>query len=131
MSGSGARRPRLLYLTQWFEPEPTFKGHGFAKSLQERGFDVDVLTGFPNFPSGRLHPGYKIRPIKREVMDGIRLTRVPLYPSHDNSGIKRSLNYLSFFVSACLYLLFRRRRYDVIYIYHPPITSGLAPAVAG
>jgi glycosyltransferase involved in cell wall biosynthesis len=131
VGGRAGRRPRLLYLTQWFEPEPTFKGLGFAKSLQERGFDVDVLTGFPNYPSGKLHPGYKIRPIRREVIEGLRVTRVALYPSHDNSGFRRSLNYLSFFASACLYLLFRRRRYDAIYVYHPPITAGLAPAVAG
>lgn len=124
-------RPRVLFLSQWFEPEPTYKGLSFVHDLRARGFDVDVLTGFPNFPSGRLFPGYPLRPIRREVMDGVRVTRVPLYPSHDANGARRSLNYLSFFLSATLYLLFRVRRYDAIYVYHPPITVGLAAAVSG
>jgi glycosyltransferase involved in cell wall biosynthesis len=45
--------------------------------------------------------------------------------------VRRSLNYLSFFFSALAYLLLRRERYDVAYVYHPPITVGLAAAMAG
>jgi len=41
---------RILLLTQWFEPEPTFKGLLFARELAARGHEVEVLTGFPNYP---------------------------------------------------------------------------------
>jgi glycosyltransferase involved in cell wall biosynthesis len=122
---------RIMYLTQWFEPEPNIvKGTGFVRALEAAGHDVTVVTGFPNSPSGRIYPGYRIRPLAREQIDGVRVVRLPLYPSHDNSSLRRSLNFLSFFVSALLYCLFRRARYDLAYVYHPPITVGLAAALA-
>lgn len=80
---------RILLWTQWFDPEPTFKGLIFARELVNRGFDVEVLTGFPNYPGGRLYEGYKLKFLRREVVDGVRITRVPLYPSHDSSSVRR------------------------------------------
>lgn len=127
---SGTRPPRVLFLSQFFEPETVYKGLSFVKALEARGYRTDVLTAFPMFGGGR-HAARGIGPVRREVMDRIRVTRVPLYSSHDDSGVRRSLTYLSFFLSATFYLLVRMRRYDVIYVYHPPITVGLAAAVSG
>lgn len=121
----------MLYLTQWFEPEPVMKGVGFVKGLIGEGFDVEVCTGFPNYPAGRLYPGYELGLFQRETMNGVRVDRIPLYPSHDASSAKRALNYLSFFASALVYGLIRARRFDVVYVYHPPITVGLAAALFG
>ena len=119
---------RILYATQWFEPEPVLKGIGFARLMRERGHDVRVVTGFPNYPGGRLYPGYRLGLRCREVMDGIPVDRVLLYPSHSRSAIGRTINYLSFALSMMIYGLFTRRP-DVIYAYHPPLTVGLAAAV--
>lgn len=115
-------------ITQWFDPEPTFKGLLFARELQRLGHEVEVLTGFPNYPGGNVHPGYRIRPWQREVMDGVPILRVPLYPSHDSSGIKRAANYLSYAASASLGALLMRRP-DVAYVYHPPATTSLPALV--
>lgn len=120
---------KVLLLTQWFEPEPTFKGLTFAKALREMGLEVEVLTGFPNYPTGKLYPGYKIKLLEREEIDGVKVVRVPLYPSHDRSVLHRSANYLSFAFSAFVYSVFFCRRFDVVYAYHPPLTVG-AVAVA-
>lgn len=120
---------RVLLLTQWFEPEPAFKGLVFARELQRQGFEVEVLTGFPNYPGGRLYPGYRVRWLQREVLDGIPVTRVPLYPSHDQSAFRRVLNYASFAASVTLWGLVGLRRPDVIYAYHPPLTVGMAAAL--
>jgi glycosyltransferase involved in cell wall biosynthesis len=123
---------RIAYLTQWFEPEPNIvKGMAFVAALQSAGHAVTVITGFPNYPEGRIYPGYPLRPIRREMVEGVAIVRLALYPSHDRSSVRRSLNYLSFFLSALTYLLFRRQRFDLAYVYHPPITVGLAAAVAG
>lgn len=120
---------RVLLLTQWFDPEPTFKGLAFARELHKQGFDVEVLTGFPNYPGGKIYPGYKMSLFDRKVIDGVTVTRVPLYASHDQSAVRRVLNYVSFAASATIAGLFRVRRPDVIYAYHPPLTVGLAAAV--
>jgi colanic acid biosynthesis glycosyl transferase WcaI len=109
---------KILMLTQWFQPEPTFKGLPLARALRDRGHEVEVLTGFPNYPGGKLYPGYRVRPWSRETMDGIRVNRVPLYPSHDCSGLRRILNYLSFGASTALMGPWLVRKPDVIYTYN-------------
>ena len=120
---------RVLLLTQWFDPEPTFKGMVFARELVRQGFDVEVLTGFPNYPGGKVYPGYRIKLLQREVIDGVQVTRVPLYPNHDQSAIKRVLNYASFAASSLVYGLLMARRADVIYAYHPPLTVGITASL--
>lgn len=47
---------RILLMTQWFDPEPTFKGLVFARELVKQGFEVEVVTGFPNYPGGKIYP---------------------------------------------------------------------------
>jgi glycosyltransferase involved in cell wall biosynthesis len=124
-----AAKPRVLLLTQWFDPEPTFKGLVFARELVRQGFDVEVVTGFPNYPGGKVYAGYKIKLIQRECIDGVQITRLPLYPNHDQSAIKRVLNYVSFAASALVYGLFMAKRADVMYAYHPPLTVGIAASL--
>jgi colanic acid biosynthesis glycosyl transferase WcaI len=120
---------KILILTQWFDPEPTLKGLAFARALVQRGHQVEVLTGFPNYPGGKVYHGYKIEAFKREVIHGITVNRVPLFPSHDASSIRRVLNYASFAFSATVFGLFFVSKPDVIYVYQPPATVGLPALV--
>jgi len=123
------KKPRVLLLTQWFDPEPTFKGLVFARELVRQGFEVEVLTGFPNYPGGKVYAGYSIQWLQREMIDGVQVTRVPLYPNHDQSAIKRVLNYASFAASATFYGVLMAKRANVMYAYHPPLTVGMAAAL--
>ena len=109
---------KILFLTQWFQPEPFFKGLPFAKALKDKGHEVEVLTGFPNYPGGKVYPGYRIRFYQQETMDGIKIHRVPLYPSHDKSAIRRIFNYLSFLLSTFILGPWLVKKPDVIYIYN-------------
>ena len=119
------KKTKITLLTQWFDPEPTFKGLlFFAKGLSKKGFEVTVVTGFPNYPGGNLYPGYKIQIYRKEIIDNITIVRLPLYPSHSKSIIGRVLNYLSF-VFHHLYTQFFMPKVDVIYGYHPPLTIGI------
>ena len=89
---------------------------------------MEVLTGFPNYPNGQLYEGYKLKFYQREIVNGIKIFRVPLYPSHDTSFLRRAINYISFALSASLIGGFVTSRPDVIYAYHAPATIGL-PAI--
>jgi glycosyltransferase involved in cell wall biosynthesis len=122
---------RVLYLSQWFPPENGAVGLQVAHALKARGHDVEVLTGFPNYPGGKLAAGYRLAPYRREVMEGVTVHRVYLYPSHDRSSRGRALNYVSFFLSCLAFLLVKGRGYDVIYVYHPPIMPAFAAALSG
>lgn len=119
---------RLLICTQWFDPEPTPKGLSFARALKKRGLDVEVLTGFPNYPDGHVYDGFAIRAYQRETIDDVVVHRAWLYPSHDRSAVRRACNYLSFAAAASIAGLTRVRRPDVIYAYQLP-TVGWACAL--
>ena len=114
-------------ITQWFDPEPTFKGLLFAQELLRQGHEVHVVTGYPNYPGGKVYDGYRISGFRKELVGGVRVLRVPLYPSHDGSALKRIANYVSFATSAAVGVLMAPRP-DVAYVYHPPATVFL-PAI--
>src|SRR5471032_568083 len=91
---------RILFITQLFDPEPHFKGLPFVRELQRLGHEVRVITGFPNYPGGKIYPGYRIRVWQREDMDGVWVLRVPLFPSHDRRALARIATYVSFGISS-------------------------------
>ncbi|MCC7053581.1 MAG: glycosyltransferase family 4 protein [Gemmatimonadaceae bacterium] len=122
---------RILLLSQWFDPEPAIKGMAFAQALRARGHEVTVLTGFPNYPDGVVYPGFRLRAVDDQMVDGIRVRRVWLYPSHDRGALKRVANYVSFALSAAVSGFRGLPRPDVIYAYHPPITIGIPAVVLG
>ena len=100
-----------------------------AQTLLAWGHDVTVLTGFPNYPSGTLYPGYRVRLRQREVLAGVPVVRVPLYPEHSRSASGRVLNYVSFALSSAVLGPWLVKRPDVIFVYHPPLTIGLPAAL--
>ena len=117
---------RIIFLSQLFDPEPTIKGLQFIKELGQRGIEAEVVTGFPNYPGGKIYPGHRLRWHLKDAMDGVQVTRLATYPSHDASALKRICCYLSFYITSLLYLLFSAKRTDLIYVYYPSLTSGLS-----
>jgi glycosyltransferase involved in cell wall biosynthesis len=116
---------RILILTQFFDPEPaSIPGLPLATWLAKRGHDVQVVTGFPNYPGGKFYPEFPVRIWSREVVDGVRVNRVILFPSHDRSALRRMLNYGSFALSASALGTLLSSKPDVVYVYHPPATVG-------
>lgn len=123
-------RPRLIFLTQFYDPEPAYKGQAFAEAVRDFGYEVEVVTGFPNYPGGKVYDGYRIRPWKHAKNNGISITRLALFPSHSDSKVGRTANYLSFMISAFIYLSFFAKPASLVYVYNPPLTVGLAAAAS-
>jgi glycosyltransferase involved in cell wall biosynthesis len=121
---------RVIFLTITFDPEPgALRGLPLAKWLAARGYDIKVLTAFPQYPEGRIYPGYRVRPWQREVMDSIPVLRVPIYPSHDTSAARRICTYLSFALASSTVGAALIGPADAVYLYEPPPTNGLASLV--
>jgi colanic acid biosynthesis glycosyl transferase WcaI len=116
---------RILLLTQWYLPEPQEFLSELAVTLQDLGHTVTVLTGFPNWPAGKLYPGYRIRAWQKEMISGVNVIRVPLYPNHSCSALRRAVNFVSFMVSLLVLGIWLSPEVDVIHVIHPPITVGL------
>jgi colanic acid biosynthesis glycosyl transferase WcaI len=121
---------RVLIVTQYFWPE-AFRVNDLALGLRERGHEVTVLTGMPNYPTGRLFPGYGLTRPARESFEGIPVLRVPLIPRGSGSRARLALNYAWFVASACLLGPLRARgAFDVVLAYEPsPITVGMPAAL--
>ncbi|MFA6175751.1 MAG: glycosyltransferase family 4 protein [Phycisphaerae bacterium] len=121
---------RILFIAHYFQPEPNFfVGLPFAKALRDRGHQVQVLTGFPNYPGGKIYDGYKVRFLQRETLDGIPIIRVPLYPSHDRSSVGRILSYISLSLSQAAIGPFAVDKADVAYVSQGPATIGLPSVI--
>ncbi len=114
---------RILYLTQWYLPEPATLQAELAGQLRDGGHRVTVLTGFPNYPAGRLYPGYRQRLWQRETIDGIDVLRVPIFPDHSGSAVRRAWNHASLALSTLTLAPWLLDRFDVIYGARP-ITLG-------
>lgn len=119
---------RILFISQLFDPEYSIKGLGFLQEMQNQGFEVDVITTFPNYPTGKIFAGYKLKPWQIEKHGGVRVIRVFSYISHSRSRLSRALNYASFMVSAFLAAAIIRKP-DVIYAYHPQLTTGIIASI--
>ena len=122
---------RLLVVTQYFWPE-SFRINDLVSGLKERGHEVSVLTGVPNYPGGKIFAGYSLfTPTKETYQGDIPVFRVPLIPRGNGSKLMLIFNYLSFAISACLLGPLRRLGpVDMIFIYEPsPITVCLPALV--
>ncbi|WBB52104.1 glycosyltransferase family 4 protein [Verrucosispora sp. WMMD573] len=121
---------RVALVSQFFPPEPVHLPLGLTRCLQRQGFEVDVLTGVPNYPTGIVHPGYSHRrPVVDEVA-GLRVLRTPLHPSHDRSAAGRALNYLTWATSSTLLGSSLLRTADVALVYSSPATAAAAALAA-
>jgi len=121
---------RILFISYYFQPEPNFfMCLPFAKKLVEFGHEVEVLTGFPNYPGGKIYEGYRIKPLQRETLEGVPIVRVPLYPSHDRSAVRRIAGYTSYALSASTIGAAVIKKADVAYVDQGPATVGLPACV--
>lgn len=124
-------KARVGMISQWYDPE---RGAAavpgvIARSLLRRGHEVDVVTGFPNYPGGAIYPGYSIRPYRRDFINGATVHRVPYYPSHDSSTLRRAVSYSSFAAGATAVACATLSRTDSVYVHSTPATVALPAQV--
>ncbi|MGM9516494.1 glycosyltransferase family 4 protein [Roseateles sp. DB2] len=122
---------KVLVLSQHFWPE-SFRINEVAQSLVEQGCEVTVLTGKPNYPEGRLYPGYRVGGVQTERHEGYEIVRVPLCPRGSGGAFRLVLNYLSFIFSTALLgpWALRGRRFDLIFVYGTsPILQAIGAIV--
>lgn len=119
----------ILIVTQYFWPE-NFKINDLAIGLKEKGHEVSVLTGIPNYPRGDFFKDYSFWKNNDEEWNGIKIMRTKIFP-RGNGGIRLMLNYISFVFFCSLKVFFIKEKFDKIFVYEPsPITVGLPAIVA-
>lgn len=125
------QQKRILVVTQYIYPE-NFKSNELVFEMAKRGYKVDVLTGIPNYPEGVYFKGYGIFKRRVERKDGVTFYRCWQSPrGRKASGLGLALNYLTFVLSANLWILFFflwKKRYDAIITHEPSPITQLIPA---
>ncbi|MDB4877497.1 MAG: glycosyltransferase WbuB [Gemmatimonadetes bacterium] len=121
---------RLLVVSQYFWPED-FRVNELVAELSARGHQITVLTGKPNYPTGRIFEEFVAAPQRFASYAGARIVRVPML-ARGNGKLRLLLNYLTFAVSATAIgaVRFGGGSFDAIFVFEPsPVTVGI-PAIA-
>lgn len=119
----------MIYLvSHYYHPEtnpPANRFGDLARILVDRyGSDqVQVITGFPNHPSGKLPPAYWGRLWKRRTgSQGERVLSLWEIPAPNRGFVLKTIGFLAFSASLFVYLLFKRMKPgDLIYVTSPPV----------
>ncbi len=100
--------------------------YNMAALLRDAGYAVTVITAMPNYPTGKIFPGYRGRLIHKEVLDGIEVIRLGLLPSNSSSFLLRGMSMISFLLSIFFLagprLFFRKA--DLVIVSSPPLISA-------
>lgn len=121
---------KILIVSQYFWPE-NFKINDLAVGFKKKGNNVEVLTGKPNYPSGKFFKGYSFFGKSNEFYNDILINRVPVIPRRNGNNFNLTLNYLSFIFFSFFYILFKRNKYDIIFFYSTsPMTSAFPALLA-
>lgn len=120
---------KILFVCQYFYPE-VFRGNDIAFHWAELGHEVHVVSGIPNYPDGKFHEGYGLFKNRHEIVKGVRVTRLPIFP-RGNNKIMLMLNYFSYLVAAWVWMLFHAmsHKYDRVFVQQLSPVMMSAPGV--
>ena len=119
---------KILVVTQYFYPE-TFRVNTLVTELVNRGHDVTVLTGYPQYPQGKIYDGYGFNKPYDKVWNGARIERIKMRP-RGKTPLGLLLNCYTFVRQGAKWVKRCSERYDAVYVFEvSPVTVGL-PAVA-
>lgn len=120
---------KILVVTQYFWPEE-FRINDLTKELIKKGHKVTVITGYPNYPDGKIYKEFSSNKNRYSNYEGVVIDRTFILPRGKNK-VSLFLNYLSFIFSATIKLLtkYSKDDFDVIFVYEPSPVTVCLPAI--
>lgn len=118
---------KILFLTDYFPPEASAaaaRTYEHCKEWVALGAEITVITGAPNYPTGKVYKGYKNKLYFKEIIDDIKVVRVWTYTTANKGTIRRTLDYMSFGFSAFIAGLFQK--YDIIIGTSPNLFTAIS-----
>ena len=124
---------RILIYTNHYFPEQ-FKINEIVHWLSEKKYNIRVITGLPNYPSGKLYRGYfPFNRNKKLDNKDITINRLFLIPRGGGGALMLILNYFSYFISCLvftIYISIFKKKYDIIFVHHTsPIFIAIHPMI--
>lgn len=121
----------ILFLSDNFPPEvnaPASRTFEHCREWVAAGHEVTVITCAPNFPQGKVFPGYRNRLWQKETMSGISVIRVWSYVTANEGFARRIADYVSYMISAIIAAPFVRKA-DVVVGTSPQFFTAVAAYV--
>jgi len=119
---------RILIVSQYFWPE-NFRINDIAVGLQEKGHQVTVLTGLPNYPEGKFYPGYSFFSKSTANWQGIEIIRAREFPRGRNQSWRLALNYISFVLFSAWKALWLKNRFEKVLVFQQSPIFLTIPAI--
>lgn len=118
---------KILIVTQYFYPE-TFRVNSLCAELVKRGHDVTVLTGFPQYPQGKIYDGYGFNKEYEHEWNGAKIERLKVLP-RGKTPIGLLLNCITFVREGKKWVKNCTEKFDAVYVFEvSPVTVGLPAA---
>lgn len=120
---------KVLIVSQYFWPE-NFRINDLVEELVRYGHEIQVLTGYPNYPQGDVFPDFIQHPELYNKYRGADIVRVPIF-SRGKGKIKLTINYLSFVLSAMTFGVYKLKKenFDIIFVFEPSPVTVCLPAI--
>lgn len=123
----------ILIMAQHYAPEEVsgaVLATELAEDLVQRGHKVTFVTCAPNYPHGKVFPGYRNRLRSLENRNGVTVIRVWSHITADKSFWSRIWNFATFSMMALLGGMTAEKP-DVIFSYSPPLPLGVSAWLLG
>lgn len=119
---------RILIVTEYFYPED-FKINEVAQSWTQKGYEVDVLTHNPTYPSGKIFDNYKNNWFSKASYEGMTVYRVKAVVGYKTSLLKKLLKYFTFMILGSILSTIIGKKYDYVFGFAGGALTGMVPAV--
>ena len=118
---------KILVFSQYFYPE-NFRINTLCRELVQRGHEVTVLTGYPQYPIGRIYDGYGFDIPYETQWKGVKIVRVKVH-ARGKTPFGMLRNCIDYVRQANAWVRECEERFDAVYVFEvSPVTVGL-PAV--
>ena len=123
-------KKKTLILTDRFYPEEVFI-NAMLPEFTNQGICFEILTQAPNYPFGKVNkfPGYKNSFFKTVDWKGVPVRRIFTIEGYRESKFLKILHYISFSVFCSIFLLFKGRKYERIFVFQSGSLLQALPAV--
>lgn len=111
----------LLILTDNYYPEMNANARIFSELAElwaEQSQNVSVMTCHPNFPKGKIFPGYKNKWLTKSIVNHVKVLRIKTYMRPNHGLIRRTLDFISFGLSSFFFGLWQAK---------PDVIIGVTP----
>ncbi len=124
---------RIIIYSYNYHPEPIGIAPlmtELAEGLVQRGHEVRVVTGMPNYPERQIYPSYRGKLYTTELRNGVVIQRSYVLVRPRPNLLERVVLDASFVVSSFIHAL-RGKRPDVVFLTSPPLPIAVPAALLG